>query len=127
MVQVYAYEFTDRTAPYYFPAMPGFVPLAAHTIDIQFLFPLWHGGPLGIAHPLNAQEEHLSDQLVNAWTQFAGTGNPNGTGNAPWPRYSDTASAPAYLSENVPALSTFTGTQFANNHQCSFWDGVLVY
>src|SRR5205085_9694261 len=41
---VYAYEFNDQHAPYYYPPMPGFTPLAAHTIDIQFLFPLWHGG-----------------------------------------------------------------------------------
>lgn len=34
--------------PYYFPAMPGFVPLAAHTIDIQFLFSGYHGGSLGV-------------------------------------------------------------------------------
>ena len=45
---VYAYEFNDQNAPYYYPPMPGFTPLAAHTIDIQFLFPLWHGGILGV-------------------------------------------------------------------------------
>jgi hypothetical protein len=39
-IPVYAYEFTDQNAPYYYPPMPGFTPLAAHTIDIQFLFPL---------------------------------------------------------------------------------------
>ena len=30
--------------------------LAYHTADIQYLFPLWHGGPLGIPHPLNPQQ-----------------------------------------------------------------------
>ncbi len=44
-VPVYAYEFNDATAPFFFPAMPGFEPLAYHTADIQYLFPLWHGGP----------------------------------------------------------------------------------
>jgi para-nitrobenzyl esterase len=46
---VYAYEFNDQNAPYYYPPMPDFTPLAAHTIDIQFLFPLWHGGILGVS------------------------------------------------------------------------------
>jgi para-nitrobenzyl esterase len=44
-VPVYAYEFDDRTAPSYFPVMPGLQMLAYHTGDIQYLFPLYHGGP----------------------------------------------------------------------------------
>src|SRR5262249_30027088 len=47
-IPVYAYEFDDRTAPFYFPQMPGFLPLAYHTADIQYVFPPWHGGPNGI-------------------------------------------------------------------------------
>jgi para-nitrobenzyl esterase len=131
-VPVYAYEFNDRHAPYYFPSMPGFSPLAAHTIDIQFLFPLWHGGVLGVAGAsqspaLTEDEERLSDQLVAAWTNFAKTGNPNGTGNTPWPRFVNQDGVPEYFSQNVPALSTFTNAQFGANHNCSFWDGVIVY
>jgi para-nitrobenzyl esterase len=124
-VPVYEYEFNDQNAPYYFPLLPGFKPLAAHTIDIQFLFPNWHGGILGVNHPatLTAQETALSDELVAAWTHFASTGNPNGTGNSPWPRYTETADAPAVLSENVPSLSTFTLAQWSANHNCDFWTG----
>jgi para-nitrobenzyl esterase len=124
-VPVYEYEFNDQAAPYYFPSLPGFKPLAAHTIDIQFLFPNWHGGVLGVNHPatLTAQEMALSDQLVAAWTNFASTGNPNGSGNSPWPQYTEAAGAPAVLSENVPALSTFTLAQWSANHNCGFWTG----
>jgi len=124
-VPVYEYEFNDQGAPYYFPVMPGFTPLAAHTIDIQFLFQNWHGGVLGVNHPaeLTRQETALSDQLVAAWTNFASTGNPNGKGNSPWPQYTDSAGAPAVLSENVPALSTFTLAQWSANHHCDFWTG----
>ena len=50
-IPVYAYEFEDQTAPFYFPKMPGFLSLAYHTADIQYLFPLWHGGPNGIQQP----------------------------------------------------------------------------
>ena len=132
-VPVYAYEFNYQKAPYYFPPMPGFVPLAAHTIDIQFLFPGWHGGILGVNHTpqntwttgeISGPEITLSDQLVAAWTNFAKTGNPNGSGNSPWPIY--TASSANFLSENIP-LSTFTGAQFSANHQCAFWNTILVY
>ena len=124
-VPVYEYEFNDQNAPYYFPSLPGFKPLAAHTIDIQFLFPNWHGGVLGVNHPatLTTQETALSDELVEAWTHFASTGNPNGTGNSPWPQYSEAANAAAVLSENVPSLSTFTLAQWSANHNCDLWTG----
>ncbi len=48
-VPLYAYEFSDRNAAWYFPKL-SFTHGAAHTIDIQFLFNDWHGGPLGILH-----------------------------------------------------------------------------
>jgi len=77
-------EFDDDTAPIYFPAMPGFMPLAYHSSDIQYLFSLWHGGPAppSVMHRLNGPQEKLSNQLVAAWTNFARTGNPNGVGTA---------------------------------------------
>jgi para-nitrobenzyl esterase len=124
-VPIYAYQFDYQDAPYYFPAMEGFVPLAAHTIDIQFLFPLWHGGILGVSHPLNADETELSDRLVAAWTNFARSGNPNGAGDSPWPRY--VSDAGPYLSQNIPSSSTLTDPEFSASHNCDFWDDILVY
>jgi len=123
-VPVYAYEFNDQQAPYYFPMLPGFTPLAAHTIDIQFLFVNWHGSLLGVNHPasLTPAEEVLSDELVAAWTNFTATGNPNGHGNSPWPEFTTAANTPAVLSEK-PGLGTFTLQQWSTNHNCSFWTG----
>jgi para-nitrobenzyl esterase len=149
-VPVYAYEFDDRTAPSYFPVMPGFVPLAFHTSDIQYLWPLWHGGPSGIEHSLNGFQRILSDELVAAWTNFAWTGNPNGHGNFPWPVYTPSRpNAPGVLSEGLltpqpktisgitlpppepaphpPGLSTFTDAQFDSYHHCDFWASFSTY
>ena len=135
-VPVYEYEFNYQHAPYYFPPMPGFAPLAAHTIDIQFLFPGWHGGILGVNHTpqgswttgeISGPEITLSDELVAAWTNFAATGNPNWSGNAPWPRYADQEGVPEYLSENVPSLWTITNAEFSASHHCDFWDTIIVY
>ena len=124
-VPVYEYEFNDQQAPYYFPPLPGFTPLAAHTIDIQFLFVNWHGSVLGVNHPatLTQSEEVLSDQLVGAWTNFAATGNPNRHDNSPWPRFTTAAGAPAILSEKTGGLGTFTLQQWSTNHHCDFWTG----
>jgi para-nitrobenzyl esterase len=123
-VPVYAYTFDYEHAPYYFPAMPGFVPLAAHTIDIQFLFPGYHGGTLGVRHSLNRQETRLSNELVAAWTNFARTGNPNRTGSSPWPRFTERPGAPSVLSEDIPSLSTRTTAQVSAKYDCAFWSTI---
>ncbi len=103
-VPLYGYEFDDRTAPSYFPKLPGFLFLAYHTSDIQYLFPLYHGGPAppSVIHLLNNKQQDLSDQLVAAWTNFAWTGNPNGLGNYPWPRFNNSPIKATYLSREYP-------------------------
>ena len=126
-IPVYAYEFDDQTAPFYFPKMPGFLELAYHTADIQYLFPLWHGGPDGIQHALNKKQTDLSDQLVAAWTNFAWTGNPNGLGNYPWPRYTNSTINPAWLLQDIPVLSTLTDTQYSTLRNCDLWDPLAPY
>jgi para-nitrobenzyl esterase len=127
---VYAYQFRDQTAPFYIPPLLDFVSLAYHTGDIQYLFPLWHGGPAppSVIHALNPQQELLSDELVAAWTNLAWTGNPNGIGNFPWPRYLGSNSNSYYFLENIlPAgLSRQTDAQFAAAHNCNFWDTYLT-
>ncbi len=131
-VPTYGYEFIYQSAPYYFPKMPGFKPLAAHTIDIQFLFPGYHGGNLGVnldqgtglPRELNPQETHLSDQLVGAWTKFAKYGNPNGSGNSPWPQL--TTSSPTLLAEDIP-LRSYPAAQFYTDHKCDYWFPALGF
>ena len=139
-VSTYMYEFNYQNAPYYFPQMPNvssptgnFQPLAAHTIDIQFLFPGYHGGNLGVnldqatgqPRELNASESNLSDQLVAAWTNFASTGNPNAPGDLVWPVF--TTGSPVFLSQNIPSSSPYTAAQFYIDHKCDFWYPILGY
>jgi len=124
---MYVYEFHDRTAPFYFPEMPDFVSGAYHTGDSQYIFPFYHGGPLGITHPLDASQETLSDQIVATWTNFASTGNPNGNGNSSWPTYSGPNGA--LFTENIlpVGLGTETDAQFVTEHKCAFWETVLIF
>jgi para-nitrobenzyl esterase len=119
-IPVYGYLFEDQTPSFYFPRMPGFRALAYHTSDIQFLFPLYHGGQ-GTPHNLKGEQITLSNELVAAWTKFAWTGNPNGVGNTPWPVFKASHGASDVLLQNVPALSTETTAQFNASHNCHFW------
>ncbi|HLH10525.1 MAG TPA: carboxylesterase family protein [Methylovirgula sp.] len=125
-VPVYEYEFRDRSAVTYFPPMPGYVPLAYHTAELVYLFPGWHGDQ-GIPTVLTGKQKVLSDQLIAAWTNFAWYGNPNGTGNAPWPPY--TLKNPVIFGFDVtPAgLKAIPDETFAAQHKCDFWDQILVY
>jgi hypothetical protein len=50
----------------------------------------------------NKKQTDLSDQLVVAWTNFAWTGNPNGLGNFPWPRCTNSPTEPAWLIQDIP-------------------------
>ena len=122
-IPVYAYAFTDQTPPFYFPPMPGFLPLAYHTSDIQFLFPLYHGGQ-GTPHSLVGAQATLSNELVSAWTKFAWTGNPNGAGSSPWPVFSVNPGKSDILLENVPTLQTESTAQFNAAHHCNFWNSL---
>jgi para-nitrobenzyl esterase len=126
-VPVYFYEFADRSAPSYFPKMQGFTSGAYHTADIPYLFPGWHGGPDGRTHVLTKKQQKLSDEMVAAWTNFAWSGNPNGLGNSPWPRYRNKKHVPGILQQNIPYSSTLTDAQYSAAHRCDFWDATLTY
>jgi para-nitrobenzyl esterase len=126
-VPVYMYLFADRSAPSYFPKMPGYQVLAYHTGDIPYVFTGYHGGPEGLPTPLNAAQAKLSDHLIDAWANFARTGNPNGQGDAPWPRWKKGADSSAYFLQENPWGKTQTNAEFAAAHQCPFWQSILLY
>lgn len=122
---VYMYMFDDRTAPSYFPAMNGYRSLAYHTSDLPYLFAGFHGGPEGVPVTLDAKQQALSDRMIAAWGNFARTGNPNGAGDAPWPRWRK--DGPAYLLQDNAWTHTRTDAEFAAAHGCGFWNSILLY
>ena len=117
--RTYSYEFADRTAPSYEPPV-SFPYGAAHTYELQYLFPLYHGAR-GTPKPLNAAQERLSDDMVSYWTTFASTGNPNSRETPFWPRYQTRRDQ--FQSLRLPRPVTVTN--FAADHKCAFWERVL--
>jgi para-nitrobenzyl esterase len=131
---LYTYNFTYENAPSYFPQMPNpsdptgvLRPLAYHTSDIQFVFPGYHGGHLGVnldqlsgqPREIQGQEVNLSDRIVASWTKFAKTGNPNGYGNSPWPAF--TTSSSQFLKQDIP-MSILSEADYRAAYHCGFWD-----
>jgi para-nitrobenzyl esterase len=123
-VPVYAYQFEERTAPSYFPDV-SYPMRAYHTAELQYLFPRFHGGQ-GTPHPLSAEQERLSDLMVDYWTSFARYGTPDRSSDRPlppWPRYS--AEKDNVLTLDLPGPKTVDGYGKAND--CDLWDKILSY
>jgi len=125
-IPVYAYEFQDRTAPFYFPKMPGLDQGAYHTSDIQYLFPRWHGGPGAIVIPFNQAQTALSDLMVGAWTNFARTGTPGRFGPVEWPRYVDDPSVPVWLLQKMQPM-LMSDADYGRIRNCDLWDEIAKY
>ena len=116
---VYGYEFNYADAPMYMPKA-SFPYGAAHTIELQFIFPQFHGGS-GIMHELSAPEKSLGLTMRRYWTNFARSGNPNRTGLPAWPKFS--RASDLVMSMNLPKPAPI-GT-FRSDHQCEFWNRAL--
>lgn len=117
-IPVYAYEFSDRTAPSYIGATT-FPLLASHTFELAYLFPGFHGGS-AVKVSLNPLQERLSDEMVG---YFAAIKDMHSREKS-WPRYS--AKSDNYMTFALPTAHMVTG-RFADAHHCHFWDKQAVY
>jgi para-nitrobenzyl esterase len=92
---------------------------AAHTAQIQYIFPISNPSPVGFhlpQIPLNQTHLELADTMVNYWTKFAATGNPNPGSSIQWPSFSAGSGQWRLLGTRHNLTSTF-----ASDHHCSFW------
>jgi len=119
--QTYAFQFADRTAPSYMPPV-SFQLGAAHTFELQYLFPQFHGAT-GTPQNLNADQLRLSDQMVRYWTTFARQGNPNSESSPSWATYGE-GSGDNWQSLHLPEPARLPQGEFAAEHKCDFWDGL---
>ncbi len=114
----FVYEFSDENAPELFlpvpPIDPTFVYHAAHASELQFIWDITT--PMSSGSTLSADEQALSDTMVKYWTQFAKTGDPNGTGSPMWPAY--TAANDSILTLATPATNIQVTTAFKTEHNC---------
>lgn len=109
---VYAYEFSDRTAPTPEPmrALP-FAVGAGHALELRYLF------DMGGAPPLNRPQRALADRMIAYWGRFVSNGTPGAEGQPQWPALNPDQPQQLSLRTGVPLL---TG-DFAQRHRCGFW------
>ena len=120
LVPTYAYEFNDENAPPFQSEFGGLLtfPLGAyHSAEVSYLFET--GNIFGLPELLSPRQRRLSHAMVNYWTQFAKTGDPNFPGEPLWSPYSASTDQFQSLIPPVPVVES----NFDSSHQCStFWD-----
>ena len=116
-VPTYAYEFNDTNAPQPFLPPVSFPYGAYHAAEIQYVLGIRPNLPPELVAPFTAEQERLSDHMVNYWGSFAKRGNPNAFGSPLWRRY-DTATDT--VQSLLPPTPT-TKNDFAADHKCDFW------
>jgi para-nitrobenzyl esterase len=91
---------------------------AGHSFEDTFLWHHFYPQLNGDPYVASAAEEALSATMSDYWTNFARTGDPNGSGLTTWPTY-DAASDRLLLLDNVV-------TPYAAYHvpQCQFMDSL---
>lgn len=117
-IPVYAYEFSDRTAPSYV-GPTTFPLLAAHTFELAYVFPGFHGGSRALVS-LNPLQEKLSDSMVSYFASMSKMPSREQS----WPRYSSRTDN--YMTFGLPEGRMISG-RFSDTHHCGFWDQQGLY
>ena len=112
---VYPYEFADPNAPNVNGInLPEIPQGAAHATDLPSLFDL--GGHNLLKTP---EQQAMAATMIDYWTTFARTGDPNGSGNPHWAPATTTSTEQLQL---VPGA--IEPADVAAEHQCAFWDSL---
>jgi para-nitrobenzyl esterase len=101
---VYRYHFELAAPPSKFH--PG--SYAFHSDDIEYVFGTLDTRPGAVWRP---EDRKLSGEMMDYWTNFAKTGDPNGTGLPQWPRF-DKDSSILHLDSEITASPDITHERY---------------
>ncbi|MCX4681159.1 carboxylesterase family protein [Streptomyces sp. NBC_01433] len=114
---VYAYEFADEHAPNIGGLPADLPPGAAHGSELPYLFDFFDAS--GWPHLTPAQKA-LAESMVDYWTAFAHTGNPNSPGAPAWPAFTRARTVISL----APGPDGIRPADYAAHHHCDFWPGL---
>ena len=118
-VPVYAYEFSHRTGPGWFPT-PGYRWGAGHAAELTYLYPRHDDGRTYAS--FDPAEQRLSDEMVRYWGAFVTDAKPDVPNQTLWPPFDPTG---MLLSLDIDGKTDPLSTvMFAQQHHCAFWDGL---
>ncbi|MEO6328138.1 MAG: carboxylesterase family protein, partial [Ginsengibacter sp.] len=100
---VYRYKY-EQELPLPADAKPGTEPRASHASEIEYVFQVLFKKKL----PWTKEDRQVSDLISSYWTNFAKTGNPNGTGLPVWGQYSSKNDYPVMHLNPSPVSSPDT-------------------
>ncbi|MGA9722960.1 MAG: carboxylesterase family protein [Candidatus Binatus sp.] len=113
----YAYEFNDENAPPQ-PTPAGLTfPLGAyHGSEVQYLF------DVGFFFEFTPAQKELSQAMVDYWTNFAVSGDPNGGSLPTWSPYATSVDQFQSLIPPTPVVES--SGSFNTDHICDFWNAI---
>jgi para-nitrobenzyl esterase len=87
-------------------------------VELPYLFSLG-----GYEFPLTDAQKRLSEQMLDYWTAFARSGNPNGPGRPQWtPIDSNTVSSVSLVPSDQGGIEQVNLT---SEHHCNFWASLI--
>ena len=110
-VPTFAYEFNDENAPQDFLPFVGFPYGAAHGSELQYLFNLRTAFPVT---PLTSDQQQLAGNMVEYWTEFARSGDPNQSSTPLWSQFSVAGNDVRLCRPLRPQSSTFSQLTIAH-------------
>jgi para-nitrobenzyl esterase len=116
-VPTYAFEFADRRAPMYLPFPESLPPGAFHAAEVPYLFVDDKFEKAG-----TPDQRQLSARMIQYWTNFARSGDPNGAGLPTWQPFDPAERVPTVLSL-APGPEGIRPVDYAAEHALDFWAG----
>ncbi|MGW7059579.1 carboxylesterase/lipase family protein [Streptomyces sp. NPDC054904] len=118
---LYGYEFSDPDAPVLagLPTNPDFSYGAAHGFEMPFLF-----SSLPTERPLTDAQRALADRMVDYWTRFARTGDPNSSGAPRWSPLRPGSQAAWPVQSLAPGPGAVRPVDAYSAHHCALWNSL---